>query len=218
MSVNTETTDLTGQYRAQVDADLGNNAEEQERVTAEIAALQERLTALRHERSVLVNVQQALVAAAPAAPGSSGGATVPTSRKEAPAPSGRGKDAQEEKPAAGNGEPVEKTTTENGEPAGKTTAGNGRPAGRTGTAAEKAPNAEAPASSRPTLVELTRRHLAEQNEPRSAAEITTALAQALPDRGIKATVVRTTLEGLVARSQAQRTRQGRSVFYSRPEA
>ncbi|MFV5997980.1 hypothetical protein ACNPQM_37810, partial [Streptomyces sp. NPDC056231] len=41
-----------------------------------------------------------------------------------------------------------------------------------------------------------------------------ALAQAHPDRGVKTTVVRTTLEGLVAKSQAQRTKQGSSVFYT----
>lgn len=32
------------------------------------------------------------------------------------------------------------------------------------------------------------------------------------------TVVRSTLEGLVARNQAQRSKQGTSVFYTAPEA
>ncbi len=40
--------------------------------------------------------------------------------------------------------------------------------------------------------------------PRSAAEVTTALAEP-PDRSVKTTVVRTTLEGLVAKSHARRT-------------
>lgn len=65
----------------------------------------------------------------------------------------------------------------------------------------------------PTLVALIRRYLAEQSEPCSAAEVAAALSEAHPDRVIKTTVVRTTLEGLVARSSAQRLKQGHSVFY-----
>ncbi|MFJ8802770.1 hypothetical protein [Streptomyces sp. NPDC102487] len=67
---------------------------------------------------------------------------------------------------------------------------------------------------RPSLVALVRGQLEKENEPRSAAEITTVLAQAHPGRNIKATVVRTTVENLVAKSQAVRTKQGSSVFYS----
>ncbi|KUN16487.1 hypothetical protein AQJ23_45030 [Streptomyces antibioticus] len=81
---------------------------------------------------------------------------------------------------------------------------------RTGKKAAKA--AAAPSAS-PTLVNLVREHLADHNEPRSAAEIATSLGQQHPERAIKTTVVRTTLEGLVAKSQAQRTKQGSSVFY-----
>lgn len=91
-----------------------------------------------------------------------------------------------------------------------------------GKAAEKttskkpaaAPKATAAKAAQPTLVELIRRHLAEQSEPRSAAEIATALDQAHPDRTVKTTVVRTTLENLVAKSHAQRTKQGTSVYYT----
>ncbi|MEU9228843.1 hypothetical protein AB0D40_31290 [Streptomyces massasporeus] len=68
-------------------------------------------------------------------------------------------------------------------------------------------------ASQPTLVELIRRHLAEQKEPRSAAEISAALGQARPGRAVSPKVVRITLEGLVARGQAERSKQGRSVFY-----
>lgn len=68
----------------------------------------------------------------------------------------------------------------------------------------------------PTLVELVRRHLTEQREPRSAAEVAEALVRAHPERGIQTKVVRTTLENLVARNGAQRTKQGSSVFYTVP--
>ncbi|MGW2937256.1 hypothetical protein ACWDA7_36735 [Streptomyces sp. NPDC001156] len=68
----------------------------------------------------------------------------------------------------------------------------------------------------PTLVELIRSHLTEQSDPRSAADVATALDTAHPERGIKTTVVRTTLENLVAKSKAQRTKQGSSVYYTAP--
>ncbi|MGV9937570.1 hypothetical protein ACWDY4_44990 [Streptomyces olivaceoviridis] len=67
---------------------------------------------------------------------------------------------------------------------------------------------------KPTLVGLIRAYLAQQSEPSSAAEIAAALGEAHPDRVVKTTVVRTTLEGLVARSAAQRLKQGHSVFYA----
>ncbi|MFI8488840.1 hypothetical protein [Streptomyces rubrogriseus] len=74
------------------------------------------------------------------------------------------------------------------------------------------------ATAQPTLVELVREHLVGQREPRSAAEVTTALSEAHSGRTVKTTVVRTTLEGLVAKNQAQRTKQGTSVYYTATEA
>jgi len=79
---------------------------------------------------------------------------------------------------------------------------------------------DATGAKQPTLVELIRAHLLAQAEPRSAAEITDALTRAHPGRDIKPKVVRTTVEGLVARGRVHRSKQGSSVFYtaSRPEA
>ncbi|MEU6255658.1 hypothetical protein [Streptomyces sp. NPDC047043] len=81
-------------------------------------------------------------------------------------------------------------------------------------ASTRKPAKKAPAAAQPSLVELIREHLAEQKEPRSTAEIADALQQAHPERGIKNTVVRTTLENIVAKGQAQRTKQGSSVYYT----
>ncbi|GAA0544192.1 hypothetical protein GCM10010390_52840 [Streptomyces mordarskii] len=78
--------------------------------------------------------------------------------------------------------------------------------------------ASAVQSAQPTLVDLVREHLTGQGEPRSAAEITAALDKQHPERNVKNTVVRTTLENLVAKNQAQRTKQGSSVFYTAAEA
>jgi hypothetical protein len=75
------------------------------------------------------------------------------------------------------------------------------------------PKAEAK-TAEPTLVSLIRDHLTAQSEPRSTAEIASAMGQAHPDRGIKATVVRTTLEALVAKGTVQRVKQGSSVYYT----
>lgn len=87
---------------------------------------------------------------------------------------------------------------------------------RTGNrSAGKATTASSPS---PTLVELVREHLEGQSEPRSAAKIAAALGQRHPEHNVKTTVVRTTLEGLVARNQAQRSKQGKSVFYTAPDA
>ncbi|MFE4758575.1 hypothetical protein ACFRIB_52000 [Streptomyces mirabilis] len=73
---------------------------------------------------------------------------------------------------------------------------------------------EMASASKPTLVDLVCSHLSGQSEPRSAAEVTTNIAQAQPDRQVKITVVRATLEALVAQGRVRRTKQGRSVFYS----
>ncbi|MFF7645733.1 hypothetical protein [Streptomyces canus] len=187
------TTELTSQYSTQVAGDLERNLKEQERLSGEIEALQGQLDALRHDHTVLQNIQQVLGTPATAVSSTtSPAAAVPAPRKKAA--------ASAERPG------TRKSTTA---PAGKQ---SGKP-----TAKKTAPKASAVRSG-PTLVDLVRDHLAEQKEPRSAAEVATALGRQHPERTIKATVVRTTLEGLVARNQAQRTKQGTSVFYTTPDA
>ncbi|MFF0693828.1 hypothetical protein ACFYU4_14515 [Streptomyces tendae] len=255
-------TELASQYSVQVTDDLERNVKEQERVSAEITALQQQLAALQHDHALLVNMQQALgitsppspsvpePAAAPesaavpaprggAAPRSSAGkstrnkkATTAPKRAAAPKPSAKAVS----KPAAKKAtKPAATTTTETApktadKTAPKTTAKAtdkapaksaektaGKSAAKTAgkPAAKKAAAREA---GRPTLVELVREHLAGQREPRSAAEVTTALGEAHSGRTVKTTVVRTTLEGLVAKNQAQRTKQGTSVYYTATEA
>jgi len=184
----TAATGLTSQYIAQVAGDLENNLKEQERIGVEIAALQQQLTALQQDHNVLVNIQQALgVTHEPHGPSDAvENATVPS--------------------------PQQKTEAT---PPGKRRARKTTAVQET-TAKKPATSKAGTTAARPTLVELIRRHLTEQNEPRSAAEISTALGKAHPERGIKTKVVRVTLEGLVAKSQAQRTKQGASVFYTAP--
>ncbi|MFJ7336611.1 BlaI/MecI/CopY family transcriptional regulator [Streptomyces sp. NPDC101110] len=66
----------------------------------------------------------------------------------------------------------------------------------------------------PTLRDLVVRHLQEAGEPRSALDVTAALTQQHPDRHLKITVVRSTLEAMVAKGHVRRNKQGKSVFYS----
>ncbi|MGW6518208.1 hypothetical protein [Streptomyces sp. NPDC054962] len=204
MSENASTTELTSQYTAQVTADLERNTKEQERVGVEIAALQEQLASLQRDHAVLVNIQQAIDAVpvpdTTAPP--SGNVPVPAPRKKA-APSGTGKRTRPSKKT----QPSRQTAAQSAQSADKAA---GKSAGKT---AGK-PSAGKTEVAQPTLVDLVRRHLTEQSEPRSAAEIAAALGQAHPERAIKTTVIRTTLEGLVAKTQAQRSKQGSSVFYT----
>ncbi|MGZ3103098.1 hypothetical protein [Streptomyces sp. H72] len=134
--------------------------------------------------------------------------------------------ARSAKPAATK--PATKATKATAKPATKSA---GKPAAKktpaqAATGAASSSSATTPSASassakqpaQPTLVELVRQHLTEQKEPRSAAEVTTALDAAHAGRTIKTTVVRTTLEGLVAKNLAQRTKQGTSVYYTATEA
>ncbi|MEU3612129.1 hypothetical protein ABZ725_07385 [Streptomyces sp. NPDC006872] len=178
---------VTSQYAAQVTGDLERNLKEQELLADEIAALQGKLAALEQDRTVLLNVRQALgVEPAPAT-------AVPAPREEAaPAPV---VDAPK-----------------------KTTAKKSAPAARKSAGKTRTPRTATAEPAQPSLVSLVREHLAGQDEPRSAAEVAQALGQLHPERGIKTTVVRTTLEGLVAKTHAQRSKQGTSVFYTSPDA
>ncbi|MFJ7344352.1 hypothetical protein ACIQU3_29190 [Streptomyces sp. NPDC101110] len=183
-------TELASQYIAQVTGDLDANLKEQERIDAEIASLQEQLAALQHDHGVLVSMQQALGITQ-----GRGGSAAESKSAVVPAP--RRKKAA----AAGGKQKARKAASAPAKKAVRKSA---------------AKTANTPKAADLTLVELIRRHLAEQKEPRSAAEISTALGGAHPDRDISPKVVRVTLEGLVAKSGAERSKQGRSVFYSAP--
>lgn len=184
--IQASSTELTSQYIAQITGDLERNTKEQERIGAEAEALQEQLRTLQHDHTVLVNMQQALGGAPPASEAATKAAvSVPS---QVPAKSKRSR--PKKTAAAGAGKAAPK-----------------KPAEGSSAKASKA-------AGKPSLVDLVRNLLQQQNEPRSAAEISSALTQAHPDRTIKTTVVRTTIEGLVARSHAHRTKQGSSVFYT----
>ncbi|MER5574587.1 hypothetical protein [Streptomyces massasporeus] len=226
----TPATELASQYIAQVTGDLDANVKEQERVSAEIASLQEQLAALQRDHGVLVSMHQALGITAPPTESASDSASavVPSPRRKKDGAAAGGKQKARKSTAAPAERAARKSaarTTSSAESAaaGKSAgttkaAATAKSAGTTKTAGSSKTAAGAAKAGEPTLVELIRRHLAVQKEPRSAAEISTALGQAHPHRDIAAKVVRVTLEGLVAKSQAERSKQGRSVFYTAPAA
>lgn len=179
------TTDLKAHYAAQVKADLERNTTEQERIGAEMAALQEQLHALQHNQALLTDLQQTLGGNSPETTGPG------PEEKATTAPLVPQQASAESQPAKGK-----------------------KTAARKAAAKSPGTKTSAPAVKQPTLVELIRTHLAQQTEPRSAAEITSSLVQAHPERDIKPKVVRTTVEGLVAKSHVHRTKQGSSVFYT----
>ncbi|MEU6660067.1 hypothetical protein [Streptomyces sp. NPDC046821] len=187
----TDRNTLKSQYSAQVEADLERNAKEQERINAELTALQEQLKTLDHDRTLLVGMREAL-----AVPGDVPAGVTPVAPKA----------------ARSVGLPKAR------KPKGESAAPKQRAKKATGKQAAAAKNAPAAAKTRtpgaPTLRELVLALLTSSTEPRSAAEVTAALGETHPDRKAGGTVVRNTLESLVARGQAERTKQNKSVFYT----
>ncbi|MFD7676194.1 hypothetical protein [Streptomyces anulatus] len=90
--------------------------------------------------------------------------------------------------------------------AGKLAAVAGRKASKKAVSPKKA--------GEPTWLELTTAYLGGQSEPRSAAEVAASLTEAHPERAVQVTVVRNSLEQGVAQGLLERSKQGRSVFYS----
>ncbi|MFF1716989.1 hypothetical protein [Streptomyces sp. NPDC058268] len=203
--VQPETAGVQAEYAARVATDLEANSKEQERLGVEMTALQEQLHALQSDHAVLLSMQQALGSSGtPAATAKKASTRASTGKKAVPAPrasTNNSTAARTKKPTA---------TKAKAKDAAKEGAKNKAVKAAPKTAAKKS----AEPTTGPTLVELIDSHLSKQSEPRSAAEITTALTQDRPDRTIKTTVVRTTVEGLVAKGRAQRTKQGSSVFYT----
>ncbi|SHM87147.1 hypothetical protein [Actinacidiphila paucisporea] len=188
---------LKSQYLAQIEADLERTAKEKQRLSTDLAALQEQLATLEQDHTLLLGVQQALVAASSSPAQEAEPAAAPADLPTAAVPRPR-------KPAAAPRTPKQATAKQ---AAAKQSAAKTKTASapRTGTNTS---------SQAPTLVELVVADLTGHSEPRSAAEVTTALAGAHPDRKIQTTVVRNTLEALVAKGQSLRSKQGRSVYYS----
>lgn len=185
MSEQWESTNLKDQYATQLATDLERNEKEQEHLKAQ-------LTALQQDHVLLLSLRKALGSDA-----SPADASEPVEVDAHPIAAEKGTAvAQAAVPRARKGK-------------GETHADSGRPKKVAARTVAKAKD-----SKKPTLRDLVAGHLAQQHEPRSVAEVTAELTTAHPDRTLSATVVRNTLENLVAKAEVERTKQGGSVYYT----
>jgi len=193
---------LQAAYGDRVAADLQHNSEEHERISGQVAALQAQLEELEGERQMLLSVQQAIL--------SSDGRqnAVRDERYEqadAPAPStaSTSSTSSPRLPRSRKAESAERP---------KTSAGRKSAAKKRET---KKPETKKPETKKPEkaqkVTDLVESRLAEHGEPQSAAEV--AAAVSTKERPVTVISVRTALEGLVRRSAAYRSKQGRAVYY-----
>ncbi|WP_030162074.1 hypothetical protein [Streptomyces sp. NRRL S-244] len=201
---------LKSQYAEKVAADLDLNTAEQERIREEITSLQQRLAGLEQDHALLVGMRSALgdIATAVPAPRTAKKTATNTTAKNTTA-----KKATTKK-AAGR-----KTTAVKAAAKAPVKAAAKEPAKAKAAAPQEkaaAPKEKAVASKEKQvpLTELIHRHLSGQAEPKTAREIAQALKTAHPDRSVSDNLVRTTTERLVARSLAERVKQGATVYYT----
>ncbi|MET8173289.1 hypothetical protein [Streptomyces clavifer] len=186
MSENTSTSTISADYAQRITDDLAANRSEQDRARAELTRLQDALVQLETGEQILVKMQEVL----------GGGSTKPAVRKSkdrkvAAVPAARSPKSRTASPKEGR---KQKAQADQGAPAdgGAATKGAGDPTWR----------------------ELVTGYLTTQREPKSAAEVTSALTESHPQRKTQVAVVRNTLEQGVAHGLLERSKQGRSVYYS----
>ncbi|MFF7205490.1 hypothetical protein [Streptomyces sp. NPDC008141] len=199
-----ETTTLKTAYADKVAADLAENTAQRERIRAEIEALQAQLATLEADHALLESMSAALGGTTAAVPAPRRGRkkTTAAATKRTAMPAKRSTAQQTEK---GTAAPVQKATA-----ASKSAA----PAKESVAQAEKTKTASTGGGKGRGLTELIHDHLSAQSEPRTAREISEALAQTHPGRTINDNLVRTTTERLVARSRVHRVKQGATVHYT----
>ncbi|MFG2712057.1 hypothetical protein ACGFX2_16090 [Streptomyces goshikiensis] len=198
-----DTPTLKSQYADKVTADLELNTAEQERIRDEIASLQERLTALEQDHELLIGMRAALGDATVVVPGPRADKKTPTSaRAKGRKTAASATAATAVKKASANKAAVKKAT------ATKATATKETAKKETAKKAATSGEKQAP------LTELIHQHLSGQKEPKTAGEITQALAAAHPERLLNGNLVRTTTERLVARALVERSKQGSTVYYT----
>ncbi|MFF3429296.1 hypothetical protein [Streptomyces sp. NPDC002602] len=241
---------LKSQYADKVTADLDLNTAEQDRIRGEITSLQERLAGLEQDHELLVGMRAALGDNALAVPGPRTGkkpaaVTAPTRKQTGAKTAATGsakKSTATKTSSAPKSTATKSTATKSTAPKSATTKAAAPKSTETKAAAvvaepkqsaakqsaakpaaAKKPVAKKAASSdknQVPLTELIHQHLTGQTEPKTAAEISQALAVAHPDRSLNDNLVRTSTERLVARSLAERAKQGSTVYYTatRPDA
>ncbi|MFF3492917.1 hypothetical protein ACFYWS_16330 [Streptomyces sp. NPDC002795] len=205
MSDTTPQAELKSRYADRIQDDIAHNESELKRVSEEITALQAQLGTLEENRTLLESMLKSLGSGtlpplpAPAAEKAVGKTAGKVPRQKA-------RDTTATKPAQ-----AKKTRETAGAPAKAAKAA--KPDKAAAATKPAAPATEKTEPQGSTLVELIVSQLGSETSPRSAAEITSTLQKTHPKREFSTKVVRNTLEALVAKARAERTRQQRSVFY-----
>ncbi|MDX3025643.1 hypothetical protein [Streptomyces acidiscabies] len=185
----TDAPPLTASYISRVKSDFESNVKEQKLLRAEIAERQEKLSSLAGDHDMLVALMKTLGIAAPA-------------------------DTDAVPENAGNSTPsATKTSAQPGKPDAKRTRKRASGRDRTSRTPQTGTATASTKVSKPTQVELVRSYLQGQSGPHSAGEVTAALNEAHPERGFQVKVIRQALDALVAKNDADRQTQGKSVYY-----
>ncbi|MFD9502368.1 hypothetical protein [Streptomyces sp. NPDC060035] len=187
MSTNTLASGISADYAQRITDDLAANRGEQDRARAELTRLQDELIQLEESEQILVKMQEVLDATGQPAERNGKG------RKAASVPAARHAKGKTTSQKAGRGSKPQ-AQAEQETLADETTASKG--AGKL------------------TWRELVIGYLGDQKEPKSSAEVTAALTASHPQRNTQVAVVRNTLEQGVAHGLLERSKQGRSVYYS----
>ena len=188
---------LRPDYEARLATDLQQNQEEHERVTAQIAELNELLRTLEQDRAMLLSMQRAVSAE-----------DQPTTDQAQPAGSGTATIEMAVSETASSAKGSAQVPAARKEPDGKKSRRTARAAT---TRAAKKPAGDT-AAAKPKATELVREYVAGV-PTKSAAEVAQAISTAHPSLKINANAVRMGLEALVAKGLAERVPQGRSVYY-----
>ncbi|WP_306321960.1 MULTISPECIES: hypothetical protein [unclassified Streptomyces] len=206
MSDTTPQAELKSRYADRIADDLAHNENELKRISEEIAALQAELGTLEENRALLESMLKSLSSGElPPTPAPTAAKAVGRAAGKVPRQQTREKAVAPKSPKASKA-PQSKKARETPAAAAKATK-SAAPA-KTVT-----PTVKKSGQQSGTLVDLIVSQLGAETSPRSAAEITTTLQKAHPKREFNIKVVRNTLEALVAKARAERTRQKRSVFY-----
>lgn len=195
MSTGIKAAGIQDDYAQQIAGDLLENQTAQELVRSELQRLQEELHQLEDNSRVLLKMQEAL--GVPAETASS--QTTDRGAKRAAVPSAR------------SASPAGKKVS-----AAKTAAPAKAAAPAKTPRAKKQPVEVTPTTkdTGPSWLELITTVFAGQTEPKSAAEVTESVSTAHPERKVQAAVIRNTLEQAVSRGLLERSKQGRSVYYT----
>ncbi|MFG2975440.1 hypothetical protein ACGFYY_20975 [Streptomyces sp. NPDC048331] len=211
MTTTNSVTRVKDDYARQIAADLAANRAAQEERRTELDRLQQELSELEQGEKVLLRMQDALgVAAQPTTAQPGGRGTKPAAVPSARTASKATKKTPQSPPVVASAPAPAAAAVKAPRPRkAPATTGTGTGTG-TGTASRKVKEAAAG----PSWLELITAVLAGRTEPRSAAEVAEAVGAAHPTRKVQATVIRNTLEQGVARGLLERSKQGRSVYYS----